>query len=405
MSGFDNIASISVKKFHNNQTVSGPYPEALNSILGAEDMAEAQDEIRQWKDYEPTALYSLKAAADIAGVASISYKDEGTRFGLGSFKALGGAYGLLKLLQSELSRKTGQSVSFEDIRSGQYDSLMSEITAVTATDGNHGRSVAWGAKMFGCKCRIYIHSDVSQGRQRAMEALGAKVTRIAGNYDASVQRAATDAGENGWHVVSDTSYEGYKIIPKYVLAGYSVMMAEVIFQLKGAPKPTHVFLQGGVGGLASAVCTFLWQKYGADRPKIIVVEPDRAPCLIASAVAGKPMKVDVTEETIMAGLSCGEVSILSWEILGQGADGFMTIADSKVPNLMLYLAGGQQGDPKIVAGESAVAGLGGLLAAARNKPVASALGLNADSHILLIGTEGATDPELYQQIIDGVKQG
>lgn len=403
MPGFDNIALIPVEKFHNNQTVPESYPEALNSVLDAEDMAEAQREIRQWENYAPTALYSLKALADIAGAASVSYKDEGTRFGLGSFKALGGAYGLLKLLQSELSRKTGQLVSFEDIRNGQYAGLMSEITAVTATDGNHGRSVAWGAKMFGCKCRIYIHSEVSHGRQRAMEVLGAKVVRIAGNYDASVQRAAADADENGWHVVSDTSYEGYTVIPKYVLAGYSVMMDEVICQFEGVPKPTHVFLQGGVGGLASAVCAFFWQKYGIDRPKIIVVEPDRAPCLFASAVAGKPMKVDVTEETIMAGLSCGEVSILSWEILRQGADGFVTIADDKIPNLMLYLASGQQGDPKIVAGESAVAGLGGLLAAARNKHVVSALGLSADSHILLIGTEGATDPELYQQIIDGVK--
>lgn len=389
-----------IKYFNNPRKNKGVYPNDLKGILNLNDSLQAFDEISQWQDYQKTPLHLLKGIAQELNIAGLYYKDEGPRLGLGSFKALGGAYGVLKFLQKTLSEQTGDNISLQDVRLGKYRHLTSEITVITATDGNHGRSVAWGAKLFGCLCRIYIHTEVSKGRQEAMEELGASVIRIEGNYDESVHLAAFDAQENGWFIVSDTSYEGYTEIPKYIMAGYTVLMEEIVSQLNENILPSHVFLQGGVGGLASAASAFLWEKYGSKCPKIIVVEPDRAPCLMASAMAGKPTVVEVKEETIMAGLSCGEVSMLSWKILEQSTDSFLSIPDDTIPDMMRRLAAGEKGDSKIVAGESAVAGLAALMTAYNNQAVFKALGLGPDSRVLLIGTEGATDPEIYNSIIN-----
>jgi diaminopropionate ammonia-lyase len=268
-----------------------------------------------------------------------------------------------------------------------------------ATDGNHGRSVAWGAQLFGCRSIIYIHRDVSGGREKAIQDYGAEVIRIAGNYDESVRQAAADAGEFGRIIVSDTSYSGYMEIPRFVALGYTVMLKEIIDQLQGT-IPTHVFLQGGVGGLASAACAYLWQYWGKQRPRMIVVEPEAANCLQESAQAGTPVTVGGGLETLMAGLACGEVSLLAWEILSIGIDDFMTLDEGSVGPCMRLLASGEYGDPKIVAGESAVAGLGAALGAAQSEQMRSALGLDGSSRVLLIGTEGATDPKLYQSIME-----
>jgi diaminopropionate ammonia-lyase len=394
-----NISSPKIRQVKNGVRQSDDCPDQICSILSAEDSIQAREEICQWQAYQPTRLHSLPGLAGQLNVEQILYKDEGTRLGLGSFKALGGAYGVLRFLQAHLSSAIGERISLESIRSGDHAEDASRITVVTATDGNHGRSVAWGAKQFGCQCRIYIHSGVSEGRQRAMEALGATVIRIDGNYDASVHIAAREADENNWYIVSDTSYEGYTEIPRYVMAGYTVMASEIVAALTNRPLPTHVFLQGGVGGLAGALCAFFWQSYGEKRPKVVVVEPETAPCLMASALAGQAAVVEVKEESIMAGLSCGEVSLLSWEILAQGADHFLSIPDDLVPDMMRILAAGQGGDPGIVAGESAVAGLAGLFSARRDTEISAAMGLDSTSRVLLIGTEGATDPAIYEAIL------
>lgn len=384
---------------NNSHKVNGHCPDYIKDILNLEDCAQAYAEITRWQDYQATELYDLNNLASELNVAQILYKDEGTRLGFGSFKALGGAYGVLKFLQHKLSANSGQSISMESIRRGEHRELATEFTVVTATDGHHGRSIAWGAQRFGCHCRIYIHSEVSKGRQQAMEELGATVIRIKGNYNDSVHLAASDAEEHGWHIVSDTSYEGYTEIPRHILAGYTVMAEEISIQLIHHLQPSHIFLQGGVGGLASALCAYFWQHYGTQRPKVVVIEPDRAPCLMASAIAGKPTTVEVTEETIMAGLSCGEVSMLSWQILAAGTDDFLSIPDDQVPHMMARLAEGRHGDPCIIAGESAVAGLAALVAARQDAQISESLGLDSRSRILLIGTEGATDPEIYQAII------
>ena len=267
-----------------------------------------------------------------------------------------------------------------------------------ATDGNHGRSVAWGCQLFGCQCVIYIHRDVSEGRKLAMQNLGAEVIRISGNYDESVKMADSEAKAKGRIIVSDTSYPGYMEIPKDVALGYGVLLAESIEQM-GGEIPTHVFIQGGVGGLASAVCAYFWEYWGENRPRFIVVEPENANCLQQSAKSGKPEIVEGRLETVMAGLACGEVSELAWEILNTGGNDFLTINEETVPLTMQLLGNGFNGDVKIEAGESAVAGLGALITARNHSTDSEKLGLDKSSRIYILGTEGATDPELYDALM------
>ena len=386
--------------FHNSTAdLRSPYPEHLNALFGAELCRQAQQEIQQWPDYRTTPLLRLDGLARALGLGGIYYKDEGGRFGLGSFKSLGGAYEVLSLLQTEISARVGDKISLESLRNGEYANLVKDITVITATDGNHGRSVAWGAQQFGCKCIIYIHANVSESRKAAIEKYGALVVRIEGNYDESVLQATSDAAANGWFIVSDTTYEGYTDLPRYVMAGYTVMADEILSQLPEGLTPTHTFIQGGVGGLAGAVCGYLWQVMGSGRPRFVIVEPDRADCLFQTARHGRLTDVEVTEETIMAGLSCGRVSSLAWEILGLCVDDFLTIPDDLVAPTMRLLAAGVCDASPVVAGESAVAGLAALIAATRNPILVDSLGLDAHSQILLLGTEGATDPVIYEDLV------
>ena len=368
----------------------------------------AKAEISTWPGYRPTPLVSLSGLAEASGLGRISYKDEGGRFGLGSFKALGGAYAVCRLLVDLLKAEHDlDAVSSETLRAGVHRAITREITVASATDGNHGRSVAWGARQFGCRSVIYIHAEVSHTRETALLAQGAEVIRVAGTYDESVRRCAADAEENGWSIVSDTSWEGYRDIPRNVMAGYSVMVAEIIEQLHGQP-PSHVFVQGGVGGVAATVADLFARTWADNRPRLIVVEPALAACLYASAASGRPTAIDIEAETLMAGLSCGEVSVLAWDILSGAADHFMTIGDTAVAPTMTLLAqplpgdpppgDPPPGDPPIVAGESAVAGLAAALIAALSPSLRETLELGRDSHVLVLGTEGATDPTIYARL-------
>jgi len=298
-------------------------------------------------------------------------------------------------LKNRILAETGQSASIEDLLAKRYQSIVEKIVISCATDGNHGCSVAWGCQLFGCGCVIYVHRDVSEGRKQAMEAFGAEVIRIDGNYDASVKQADTDAGLHGRIIVSDTSYPGYMDIPRDVAIGYTVMLGEAVEQMQGE-IPTHVFIQAGVGGLAASVCAYFWELWGDSRPRLIVVEPEQANCLQQSAASGKPVTVEGDLETLMAGLSCGEISLLAWEILEPGADDFMTLSEDAVAPCMRLLA---TNDPAIEAGESAVAGLAAAIASREDPEMAATLGLDDSSLIFVIGTEGATDPELYQQLL------
>lgn len=375
----------------------GGCPVDVGEILSLETAAEAQREIASWEGYSPTPLHSLSSIARSVGIRSLYYKDEGARFAPGSFKALGGAYAVQQLLKQELTRLSGQAVSLEDVREKRFADAAGGITVATATDGNHGRSVAWGAERFGCRCVIYIHSEVSEGRRRAMEKYGAQVVRVDGNYDDSVHRAQADAAENGWFIVSDTSYPGYTTLPRYVMAGYTLMMKEVLEQLPAPDALTHVLLQGGCGGLAAAVAGYLWQVLGERRPRLVVVEPVQADCLYRSASAGRRVDVDIKEESLMAGLSCGEVSTLAWTIIHPSVHDFVSLNDDLIAPTMRMLADGGDGT-RIIAGESAVPGLAVVLGASRQARLWKALGLGRESRVLVLGTEGATDPDIYRAL-------
>lgn len=372
---------------------------AHETVITADDFAASFAEITAWSGYAPTPLHALTDLAKSLNLGDILYKDEGPRFGLGSFKALGGSYAGLRILQRELTKRLGKSVTLADLRKGVYAEDVAKITLASATDGNHGRSLAWGAGRFGAPCQIYIHSEVSEGRAQAMRDLGATVTRVEGDYDASVEDVRRDADANGWFIVSDTSWEGYSQPPTDVMAGYGVMVNEIV-QVLDSP-PSHVFLQGGVGGLAAGVVAGLRQHWGDKAPRVVVVEPELAACLFESAKAGAPTTVAIAEETLMAGLSCGEPSPLAWDVLRENAQDFLTIPESTVAPTM-RLAGRPIGkDPSIVAGESAIAGLAAVIAGACQDDLRAKLGLDEMSRVLVIGSEGATDVEIYDRLMAG----
>ncbi len=353
----------------------------------------ARTEITAWPGYAATPLRDLPGLAAGAGLGVVRLKDEAGRFGLGSFKALGGAYAVAGVLADELARRgVAPNASTADLVAGRYRAATARLTVTCATDGNHGRSVAWGARMFGAACVIFVHGGVTKGRIDAMAQYGADVRVVAGNYDASVREAARIAGEKGWFVISDTAWEGYAEVPRAVMQGYRVMVDEAVAQWQGAP-PTHVFVQAGVGGLAAAVSAHLRASYQPS-PRLVVVEPETAACLLASAERGQLATIDGDLDTIMAGLACGAPSPLAWQELARASFAFMAVADAAAAECMRLLA-----KAGIVAGESGVAGLAGLLLAAGDAAARVALGLDGDSRVLLFSSEGATDPAVYAALV------
>ena len=383
------FSGATIAHFRNPLALTGRPPEA-EAVLPDSLLREAADEIAQWPGFAQTPLVALPGFARKCGVGAVYYKDESGRFGLGSFKALGGAYALLRALAEKLSAPPAE------VRDGKHRARAGEVAAVAATDGNHGRAVAWGARRFGCQCRIFIHAGVSENRADAMREFGAEIIRIAGDYDESLLQARAEAEKENRILISDFSDDPADITTRRVMAGYAVMSAEARAQMD-AP-PTHVFLPAGVGGLAAAVIADFWRADPAARPRFVIVESDRADCLYASAVGGGRRTVEIRSETVMAGLSCGEVSAPAWEVVSRGADDFVSIPDELVAPAMRGARFGEEGDPSVTAGECAVAGWAVLLAAARQSAARNALALDSRSRVLLIGTEGATDPEIYRRM-------
>ena len=365
-------------------------PQRVLDILPDSMIAAAAAEITQWDGFAATPLVPLPSLAAACGIAAASYKDESGRFNLGSFKALGGAYALLCALAEKLSTIPAT------VRNGEQRARCRGITAVAATDGNHGRSVAWGAKKFGCRCVIFIHANVSENRAAAMRGLGAEIIRIDGDYDASALRARQYAEAENGVLISDFSQDADDITTRRVMAGYTLISSEARAQ---SEKPfTHIFIPAGVGGLAAGLIADFWRANPQTRPRVVVVESDYAACLFHSIKNGKPTTINIRRETVMAGLSCGEVSAPAWEVFSQGGDDFVTIDDTLIAPAMRLAANGDDGR-KITAGECAAAGWAVLCAAAQQPELFQALGLNNDSHVLLIGSEGATDPQIYRDMI------
>ncbi len=368
----------------------GAYGPRQERVICRASRSEAREVIARWPGYAPTPLVPLPGLARKLGLGAVRIKHEGHRFGLKSFKALGGAYGVLKVL----ARDTGWSM--EHIMAGRAREAAGGVTVCCATDGNHGRAVAWGAGLAGARSVVYLHEHVSRGREEAIAGFGARIVRVAGTYDDSVDRAAEDAARRGWVVVSDTSWPGYEEIPAWVMQGYTVIMDEAVEQMAGR-TPSHLFVQAGVGGLAAAAIAPLWEDLGDGRPFAVVVEPHAADCLYQSAVNGRLADAAGSLETVMACLSAGKASPLAWDILEDGADAFAAIADRFSPEAMRMLA--DDATNPVVAGESGAAGLAGLLAVLADPPAREAAGLDSSSEVLLVASEGATDAEIYARIV------
>ncbi|UCI32842.1 diaminopropionate ammonia-lyase [Mesorhizobium sp. B4-1-4] len=342
-----------------------------------------------------TPLHGLPALAAELGLGALHVKDEGFRLGLGSFKALGGAYAVFRLVLEEAEKRLGRPVDVGDLDRPDVRAVAATMTVACATDGNHGRSVAQGAELAGAKAVIFVHSGVSQERIAAIARYGAEMVRVDGNYDDSVRQAAKVAADRGWTVVSDTSWPGYERIPGLVMQGYTAIVREALRQLR--EPPTHVFVQAGVGGIAAAVAGHLAIVLGDARPIFTVVEPACAACVVAAAQAGRVVKVAHDRPTVMAMLECYEASQVAWRVLARTADAFMTVDEDDAIAVMRRLARPAGRDPAIVAGESGGVGLAGLMrAAAENKMV---LGLDGKARVLVINTEGATDPQRYAELV------
>ncbi|GAB4467278.1 MAG: diaminopropionate ammonia-lyase [Burkholderiaceae bacterium] len=375
------------------------YGAARSQTLNRAGFDAAYAAISSWPGYAATPLVRLDGLARSLGLAQIHYKDERGRFGLKSFKALGGAYAVANVLKRRVSAATGRSdITSKQLLSGEFANIVREATVTCATDGNHGRSVAWGAQLFGCRCVIFVHEHVSRGRRDAIAKYGAQVREVKGNYDDAVRHAAATAAANGWTVVSDTSYPGYRDIPLDVMHGYGVLAQEIAIQSNGEP-PTHVFAQAGVGALAAAICASFWLRWGPRRPFFVVVEPTRADCIYRSLEAGRPVVVGGDLDTVMAGLACGEVSELAWEVLHGGANAAVAVGDAYALEAVRLLARPAAGDAPIVAGETGGAGLAALLAARDDPDIRRTLALDANSRVLLLGSEGDTDPAIYREVV------
>ncbi len=376
-----------------------PYPAALKSLMNIERARESRRWLSLWKELstEWTPLYDLPGLARRLGVARVSIKDESVRSPLGSFKALGAPIALVRQI---LRRHPGFNP--REVLAGRYAESLKDYTVISATDGNHGRSLAAAARDAGCRCQIVLHANVSKERESAIAAYGAEIIRIRGGYDDSVEEASRLAAAHGWQVISDTSYEGYEEVPCDVMQGYSIISEEIIGQTSARHGPdegyTHVFLQGGVGGFPAGVACYFWEHFGERRPHFIVVEPQQADCLLQSVLQSGPARTSGSVDSVMAGLACGDASPLAWRFLEPCIDHFMTVEDRHVAPAMRLLALGCDQDVPIVAGESGVAGLVGLQVLRDQPGLSDQVGLDASSRVLLINTEGATAPGIYQAL-------
>ncbi|WP_201834759.1 diaminopropionate ammonia-lyase [Microvirga zambiensis] len=365
--------------------------------LGERAAGEAGRYLSFRDNHAPTPLHALPVLASELGLGTIHVKDEGFRLGLGSFKALGGSYAVIRLVLEEAGRRLGRPVDVAELHAPEIRAVAAGMTFACATDGNHGRSVAQGAQLVGARAVIFVHSGVSAERVAAIARFGAQMVRVEGTYDDSVAEAERVAAEKNWIVVSDTSWPGYERIPGLVMQGYTAMVREALRQLP--EPPTHVFVQAGVGGVAAAVAGHLSLVLGDRRPVFVVVDPARAACLFESARAGHPVKIAHGEPTVMAMLECYEPSLVAWRVLSRAADAFMTIDEEDAVAVMKRLAHPVGKDPAIVAGESGGVGLAGLMRAATDAEMRTALGLDETSRVFVINTEGATDPQRFAALV------
>ena len=349
--------------------------DKILSSLSRKDIDEAYTSISNWQSYIPTPLIELNKLSKELNLNQIFYKDESKRFDLKSFKALGGAYAV------------------EKITKGNKD-----VVVATATAGNHGRSVAWGARRLGLKCKIFISEFVSEARGQAMAELDAEVIKVKGNYEKSLIECIKQSTENNWQIVQDVAWKDYMTVPKYTMAGYTVMMKEIVDQIEN-DQITHIILQAGVGGMAGAMVAGI-ARYLKNVPETIVVEPDSAACVMESIKTGKIEKIDIKRESLMGGMSCGEVSLVPWEILKNSVKFCISLPDDDIAITMKLLGNSSFSKEKVIAGENSAPGVISLITSCVDEKIKERLKLNSKSNVLVIGCEGDTDKEMYQKLIN-----
>ena len=374
MSVKSEVSNWKCSTFLENKNYKFSRNDILN-ILTEEDIDEAYKIISDWENYAPTPLLLLDKLSTELKLKRIFYKDESKRFHLKSFKALGGSYAVEKITKGN-----------------------KEIVISTATAGNHGRSVAWGSKKLGLKCKIFISEYVSETRAEAMRDFGADVIRVKGNYEDSLNECIKQSNQNNWQIVQDVAWENYLLVPKLTMAGYSVMMKEISEQINNQ-KVSHIILQAGVGGMAAAMVAGL-ARYLNHVPQIIIVEPDSAACVLASINTGKIEKISIEKESIMGGMSCGEVSLVPWQILKKSVNYCVTVSDDYISKTIKYLANCELSYEKIIGGECSTPGIISLIGLCNDAKIRKKINLNEDSNVLLFGCEGDADEELYQKLLN-----
>lgn len=390
------------------------------TFMGEAAISEVRAFHKSFLGYEPTPLRSLSNLAKHFGVEAIMVKDESYRFGLNAFKVLGGAYAIGKYISERLGRPMSE-LSFERLKSDEIKAVLGEVTFVTATDGNHGRGVAWAARELGQKAVVYMPKGSSEYRLEQILKEGAEASITDMNYDDAVRLSDQVAKARGGVLVQDSSWPGYMDIPTWIMQGYATLMDETVEQIEalGAHMPTHVFLQAGVGSFAGSMLGYLAARLGEAKPICVIVEPDEAACIYKSFKYGdgRPHNVTGFMPTMMAGLACGEPSLVAWGVLRDYAEAAVSCPDEVSAYGMRILGNPLPGDDKVVSGESGAVGIGllGLLMraqtgddavddAVRLKAFAEQLGLDHTSRILIISTEGDTDPENYRNVVwDGYR--
>ena len=384
-------------------------PSKAKELFSIDNVRKARKFHREIPGYKMTPLRSMPNLAQMLGLGGIYIKDEAQRLTLNSFKVLGGSYAVSRYIQKMLGL-SDEETTYEYLTSPECHAKLGNLTFAAATDGNHGRGIAWASMKLGLPCVIYVHKETSQARIDAIRGYGATVEIIDGNYDDAVRKMAEDAAANGWTVISDTSWPGYTEIPTWIMQGYSTLMLEAQEQLLGVglSKPSHVFVQAGVGAMAASVIGFYTALFPEDPPIFIVVEPDKAACVFESIKAGdgKCHSVKGALDTIMAGLACGDPSPIAFDILEHTADFFLSIPDYIAARGMRILSCPLHGDPFIISGESGAAPLGALYSVMTDKGAADLrekMKLGPDSTVFMVNTEGNTDPKHFRQIIwDGL---
>ncbi len=391
--------------FHNREARDKSAERASTAAFSARTAAKVRRFHESLPQYRPTPLVRLRKLAGYLGVRDILVKDESFRFNLGAFKALGASHALFRAVAERLNLRADQR-SFQALMNTEVKEQVAGITCITATDGNHGRAVAWLAMQLGCTAVVYMPRGSSAARVQGIREFGARVSIIDGNYDDAVRLAENHALKNGWLLIQDTARPEYEHIPRCVMQGYMTMFVEA-FEQMGGVMPTHVFAQCGVGSFSGACQAYLVQRFGEQRPVFTVVEPENAACYYESMIKGngKPHIVEGNLATIMAGLACGEPNPLAWGILHDYADMFISCPDEVTLTGMRMLGNPLQGDDRVISGESGAVTLGLLYHLLRDRkylPAGNALALNRHSSILLFSTEGDTDPEMYRNIVWGL---